>query len=57
VHLVNNEIDSGRILEQQAVPILANDTADSLYARIQEAEHKLFPKVLSEWRERGLPTA
>ena len=54
VHLVNNEIDSGRILEQQAVPILSNDTADSLYARIQEAEHKLFPKVLSEWRKRGL---
>jgi formyltetrahydrofolate-dependent phosphoribosylglycinamide formyltransferase len=54
VHLVNAEIDGGRILAQETVPIHLSDSADTLYARIQEEEHKLLPKVLSEWRERGL---
>ncbi len=55
VHLVNEEIDGGRILAQAKVPIHTNDTAEELYQRIQEQEHKLLPKVLSELQERGLP--
>lgn len=55
VHLVNAELDSGDVLAQAKVPILPGDTAESLYARIQEQEHRLLPKVLGEWRERGLP--
>lgn len=54
VHLVNAEIDSGRILEQAVVPIHIGDTADDVFYRIQAEEHKLLPKVLHEWRERGL---
>jgi formyltetrahydrofolate-dependent phosphoribosylglycinamide formyltransferase len=54
VHLVNEDLDSGRILAQAAVPIESGDTADTLFARIQREEHKLLPKVLAEWRERGL---
>jgi len=54
VHLVNEEIDAGQILAQEAVPIHISDTPESLHARIQEKEHVLFAKVLHEWRERGL---
>lgn len=54
VHLVNEEIDAGQILAQEVVPIHIRDTAEDLHARIQEKEHLLLPKVLNEWRERGL---
>jgi formyltetrahydrofolate-dependent phosphoribosylglycinamide formyltransferase len=57
VHLVSAEIDGGRILAQEAVPIHLGDTPWELYERIQEQEHKLLPRVLAEWRERGLPVA
>ena len=56
VHLVNEELDGGRILAQSKVPIHANDTEAELYRRIQEQEHQLLPKVLGEWQERALPT-
>jgi formyltetrahydrofolate-dependent phosphoribosylglycinamide formyltransferase len=54
VHLVNEVIDDGQILAQETVPIHIRDTAEMLHARIQEKEHVLLPKVLNEWRERGL---
>ena len=50
VHLVTVEIDAGRILAQTKVPILVGDDAETLHARIKKAEHKLLPKVLSEWK-------
>lgn len=52
VHFVNEEIDSGGILAQSVVPILKDDTEESLYARIQEAEHELYPRVLKELSEK-----
>ncbi len=57
VHLVSEDIDSGRILAQSKVPIHPDDTVDGLFARIQMEEHKLLPKVLGEWRQLGLPVA
>lgn len=57
VHLVNEDLDAGRILAQAKVPIHIGDTADDVYCRIQTEEHKLLPKVLAEWREMGLPVA
>lgn len=50
VHLVNAEIDAGKILAQVRVPILIGDDAQKLHARIKEQEHLLLPKVLAEWR-------
>ncbi len=50
VHLVNAEVDAGRILAQARVPIYVGDTAEKLHARIKEQEHILLPKVLSEWK-------
>ncbi|MBB5218980.1 phosphoribosylglycinamide formyltransferase [Treponema rectale] len=40
IHLVDSGCDSGRILIQKKVPVLENDTPDSLYARIAPEEHK-----------------
>ena len=54
VHLVTAEIDAGQILEQGRVPVLPGDTAEVLHGRIKSVEHVLLPKVLAEWRERGL---
>jgi phosphoribosylglycinamide formyltransferase-1 len=48
VHFVNKEIDAGEIIAQQRVPVLDGDTPETLHARIQEAEHELFPKALAK---------
>jgi formyltetrahydrofolate-dependent phosphoribosylglycinamide formyltransferase len=50
VHLVNADIDAGKILAQTKVPILIGDNAQQLHARIKEQEHILLPKVLAEWK-------
>jgi len=42
VHLVCEEVDSGPILMQAAVPVLADDTPETLHARIQIQEHKIM---------------
>ena len=46
VHFVNREVDGGAVIAQQRVPVLPGDTAESLHARIQIAEHELFPSAL-----------
>jgi phosphoribosylglycinamide formyltransferase 1 len=46
VHLVSLAVDSGPILIQAAVPVLADDDADSLHARIQVQEHKILPAAI-----------
>lgn len=48
VHQVTKGVDEGEILGQSAVPILPDDTPDSLAQRVLEAEHRLYPQVLSE---------
>ena len=46
VHFVDAGMDTGEIIAQRAVPVLPGDTAESLHARIQVAEHALYPAVL-----------
>jgi len=46
VHLVDEGTDTGPIVAQAAVPVLENDTEESLQKRIQEQEHRLFPLAL-----------
>lgn len=46
VHFVDQGIDSGAIIAQQTVPVLDDDTAASLHARIQLAEWDLYPKAV-----------
>jgi phosphoribosylglycinamide formyltransferase 1 len=54
VHYVDEQIDHGDIIAQREVPILPNDTAEILHARIQLAERELYPEVLGRFcRPRG----
>jgi phosphoribosylglycinamide formyltransferase-1 len=46
VHYVRPEMDEGPIVAQAAVPVLPGDTAETLAARVLEAEHKLYPLAL-----------
>ncbi|MBI2925452.1 MAG: phosphoribosylglycinamide formyltransferase [Verrucomicrobia bacterium] len=48
VHLVDQGIDTGPILAQQTVPVLDDDTPESLHRRIQEAEWELYPQAVAE---------
>ena len=48
VHIVDAGVDTGPILAQAAVPVLADDTADTLHARIQVQEHQLLPRVIHQ---------
>jgi phosphoribosylglycinamide formyltransferase-1 len=47
VHFVDAGVDSGPIIAQQAVPVLDDDTPESLHQRIQIAEHDLYPKCVA----------
>ena len=49
VHLVTEGVDEGPVLEQARVPVLADDTAEALAARVLDAEHDLYPRVLTEF--------
>ncbi len=49
VHEVTLEVDGGPILGQARVPVLAGDDADTLAARVLEAEHALYPQVLTKF--------
>ena len=46
VHLVDEGMDTGPVLLQEAVPVLPDDTAETLHARIQEVEHRLYPEAI-----------
>jgi phosphoribosylglycinamide formyltransferase-1 len=46
VHLVDEGLDAGPILLQEAVPVLQSDTPETLAARILEVEHRLYPRAV-----------
>jgi len=47
VHLVTSDLDAGPIVVQRSVPVLADDTPDTLAARILVEEHKAYPEAVS----------
>ncbi len=47
VHFVDAGVDSGAIIGQQTVPVLDDDTPETLHARIHAAEHELYPKCVA----------
>lgn len=51
VHFVTEGVDEGPIILQAAVPILDQDTPDTLAARILEQEHKLYPRAVQLFAE------
>jgi phosphoribosylglycinamide formyltransferase-1 len=52
VHLVTEELDGGEVLGQAEVPVLPDDTPDTLARRVLAAEHRLYPSVLKEFLRR-----
>lgn len=46
VHFVDEGMDTGPIILQESVPILSDDTAECLHARIQVLEHRLYPAAI-----------
>ncbi len=54
VHFVDGGMDTGEIISQCEVSILPGDTAETLHARIQDAEHRLFPEVISRFSRREI---
>ncbi|KAF5778371.1 putative phosphoribosylglycinamide formyltransferase 1 [Helianthus annuus] len=62
IHFVDEHYDTGRILAQRIVPVLANDTVEELAARVLRQEHKMYAEVAAAvcderviWREDGVP--
>jgi phosphoribosylglycinamide formyltransferase-1 len=53
VHLVTTELDHGPILAQAVVPVLPDDSADSLAARVLTQEHVMYSKAIAELIQRG----
>ena len=48
VHQVTSELDVGEILDQAVVPVLVDDTADTLAARILTQEHLIYPRAIAK---------
>jgi phosphoribosylglycinamide formyltransferase 1 len=46
VHFVDSGMDTGAVILQREVPILPNDTPETLHARIQQVEHVLYPEAI-----------
>lgn len=51
VHFITAEVDAGPIIAQAAVPVLTDDTAETLAARILRQEHRLYPQVVRWFAE------
>lgn len=48
VHLVDEGVDTGPVLRQEAVPVRPDDTVETLHSRIRAVEHRLLPEVVRE---------
>ena len=52
VHFVTDELDGGPLVAQAPVPVLSDDSEDTLAQRVHRAEHRLYPTVI-EWYASG----
>ena len=48
VHYVDEGVDTGSVIAWEPVPVLPDDTVETLRARVHEAEHRLLPRVVRE---------
>jgi folate-dependent phosphoribosylglycinamide formyltransferase PurN len=51
VHVVNSEYDRGPIVMQKCVPVLEDDTPDTLAERVQAAEREIYPLAIKAFAE------
>lgn len=49
IHFVTEELDGGPIIIQESIPVLADDSVESLKERIHIIEHRLYPKVIQDF--------
>jgi phosphoribosylglycinamide formyltransferase-1 len=49
VHVVDEGVDTGPVVAQESVPILAGDTREALLERLHAVEHRLLPAAVREW--------
>ena len=54
VHFVTPQLDHGPIVIQAAVPVLPDDTVDTLAARVLQQEHRIYPQAIRWFAERQL---
>ena len=54
VHFVTPQLDHGPIVIQAAVPVLSDDTADTLAARVLQQEHHIYPQAIRWFAEKQL---
>jgi phosphoribosylglycinamide formyltransferase 1 len=52
VHFVTEELDGGPVIAQAEVPVLPGDSETTLSARVQRAEHRIYPRTI-DWLARG----
>lgn len=53
VHFVTGELDGGPIVHQAAIPVLDNDTPETLAARILDVEHRIYPEAVARVLDGG----
>jgi phosphoribosylglycinamide formyltransferase-1 len=51
VHFVDEGLDTGPIILQEALPVARDDTAETLHQRIHALEHRLYPLAISLWAD------
>ena len=49
IHLVNDQVDGGTILEQHRCPVMPGDTPDTLAARVHQLEYQYFPSAVDHF--------
>ena len=49
VHIATIDVDAGPILAQEAVPVLPDDTKETLHERIKDVERRLYPRTIREF--------
>jgi len=57
VHYIDEKVDHGQIIARREVAILPHDSAESLHARIQIAEHELYPVAIAGFCEKYAPAS
>ena len=57
VHFVDEGMDTGPIIAQKSVPVFDDDDEESLHARLQVEEHKLYPTVIKWYAENRISVA
>ena len=53
IHYVNEKYDEGQIILQKEIPVLENDTPDTLASRIHKLEYEYYPRVIEELLKNG----